>query len=150
MKIDIIKISGKKIVTRGDGEKINDILTAKWNAEKIINIDFDNVLVASVSFMDEAFGKLALKYDREDLKKEFYSFSYKDYLRNAINFFECYRNIRGLLPGIKGFMFDKNQVRFVVDGSVDEDKKKEIREAFVGFVDFGQIVERIKRKRDNK
>ncbi len=109
--------------------------------ERVVDESIERVLKEVI---DELYG------DREDLKKEFYSFSYKDYLRNAINFFECYRNIRGLLPGIKGFMFDKNQVRFVVDGSVDEDKKKEIREAFVGFVDFGQIVERIKRKRDNK
>jgi hypothetical protein len=85
MKIDIMQISGKKIVTRADGEKINNILSEKWNTEKIININFDNVLVASVSFMDEAFGKLALKYDREALKNKLKFTNIVDYDRALLN-----------------------------------------------------------------
>ena len=70
MNININNICGKKTVTRDDGEKVNKILNEKWNCEKIIQIDFSNVLVASVSFMDEAFGKLALKHTKEDLQEK--------------------------------------------------------------------------------
>jgi len=70
MKINIKDVCGKKTVTRDDGEKINRMLSEKWDTESTINIDFSNVLVASVSFMDEAFGKLALCYSKEDLQKK--------------------------------------------------------------------------------
>jgi hypothetical protein len=70
MNIDINDMCGKKTVTRDDGERVNKILTDKWDYEKTFQIDFSNVLVASVSFMDEAFGKLALKHSKEDLQKK--------------------------------------------------------------------------------
>jgi len=70
MKLDISKICDKKTVTRDDGKKINEILTAEWEKQKEFTIDFDNILIASVSFMDEAFGSLALKYSKEELQKK--------------------------------------------------------------------------------
>ncbi len=70
MIINIKDICGKKTVTRDDGGRINSILSGKWDDEKIFQIDFSNVLVASVSFMDEAFGKLALNHSKEDLQKK--------------------------------------------------------------------------------
>lgn len=70
MNINIKNICGKKTVTRDDGEKVNKILSEKWNNETTFQIDFSNVLVASVSFMDEAFGKLALKHTKQDLQSK--------------------------------------------------------------------------------
>ncbi len=70
MKINIKDICGKKTVTRDDGERVNKILSEKWDDEKTFQIDFSNVLVASVSFMDEAFGKLALQYTKQDLQNK--------------------------------------------------------------------------------
>jgi len=55
MKINITKTCKKRTVTREDGEKLNKILDERWNKASTFNIDFNNVLVASVSFMDEAF-----------------------------------------------------------------------------------------------
>lgn len=70
MNINIKDICGKKTVTRAEGAKINQMLSDKWNSENTIQIDFSNVLVASVSFMDEAFGKLALKHSKEELQNK--------------------------------------------------------------------------------
>jgi hypothetical protein len=85
MKIDIAKICKKKTVTRDDGEKLNKILGEKWDEASSFDIDFNNVLVASVSFMDEAIGKLALKYTKEDLKKKIKVKNILDYDRALLN-----------------------------------------------------------------
>jgi hypothetical protein len=58
--ININSICGKNIVTRDDGKKVYDLIIRHWNESTRIKIDFGNVLIASVSFMDEIFGKLAL------------------------------------------------------------------------------------------
>jgi len=85
MKINIAKICKKKTITRDDGEKINKILNEKWNNEATFNINFNNILVASVSFMDEAFGKLALRYNKEDLQKKLKFQNILEYDRALLN-----------------------------------------------------------------
>ena len=85
MKIDIRKICGKNTVTRDDGEKIYRILNEKWDEERTFFIDFDNILVASVSFMDEAFGRLALQHTKEDLKKKIEFKNIVEYDRALLN-----------------------------------------------------------------
>lgn len=85
MKIDVQKICGKKTVTRDDGERINRILTEKWDEELIFDIDFNNILVASVSFMDEAFGKFALEHSKEHLQKKLKFSNIVDYDRALLN-----------------------------------------------------------------
>lgn len=85
MKINIAKRCKKKTVTRDDGEKINKVLSKKWKAEATFNIDFDNILVASVSFMDEAFGKLALRHTKKDLQKKLRFQNILNYDRALLN-----------------------------------------------------------------
>jgi hypothetical protein len=85
MKINIKKICGKKTVTRDDGEKIYKILNEKWDEEQIFYIEFDNILVASVSFMDEAFGQLALHYTKGDLQKKIKFDNIVEYDRALLN-----------------------------------------------------------------
>jgi hypothetical protein len=85
MKIDIKGISKKRTVTRDEGEKIQKILNQAWNKEEKFIIDFDNVLVASVSFLDEAFGKLALRHNREDLQKKLIFENMVDYDKALLN-----------------------------------------------------------------
>ncbi|MEW6379729.1 MAG: STAS-like domain-containing protein [bacterium] len=70
MKIHITQLCEKRTVSRDDGEKLNKVLREKWDEENIFDIDFENILVASVSFIDEAFGKLALQHTKEDLKRK--------------------------------------------------------------------------------
>jgi len=85
MKIDIKGISKKRTVTRDEGERIQRILRKSWNKEQHFIVDFDNVLVASVSFLDEAFGKLALQYTKEDLQKKLKFENMVEYDRALLN-----------------------------------------------------------------
>jgi len=50
MKIDLKKLCGKRTVTRKDGEQIKKLISESWNKETKISIDFNNILIASVSF----------------------------------------------------------------------------------------------------
>jgi hypothetical protein len=65
--VNIIECCGKNVVTRADGKKVHDLIVEHWNAAEKIKVDFGNVLVASVSFFDEIFGKLALEYGKNEL-----------------------------------------------------------------------------------
>jgi hypothetical protein len=85
MKIDIKELSKKRTVTREEGEKIQKILNKAWNKEDNFIIDFNNVLVASVSFLDEAFGQLALRHTKEDLQKKLKFENIVDYDRALLN-----------------------------------------------------------------
>lgn len=85
MQINIKQICHKKTVTRMDGEKIYTILTQAWNAEEVFFVNFDNILVASVSFMDEAFGKLATRYTKEELQKKLRFENLVEYDRALLN-----------------------------------------------------------------
>jgi len=85
MKINIQKICGKKTVTRDDGEKIHNLITKEWGPKQTFYINFDNILVASVSFIDEAFGKLALEHSKEVLKQKLRFEQMVDYDRALLN-----------------------------------------------------------------
>ena len=85
MKIDIKELSKKRTVTREEGEKIQKILNKAWNKEENFIIDFNNVLVASVSFLDEAFGQLALRHTKEDLQKKLKFENIVDYDKALLN-----------------------------------------------------------------
>jgi ABC-type phosphate transport system auxiliary subunit len=85
MKININDICDKKTVTRDDGEKINDVLRANWNKVDGFQVDFDDLLVASVSFLDEAFGRLALEHTKEDLQEKLRFENIQDYDKALLN-----------------------------------------------------------------
>jgi hypothetical protein len=85
MRIDIRRTCGKRTITRAEGEKINRIISKNWNQENLFYIDFDSVLVASVSFMDEAFGKLALMHTKEEMQGKLKFENILDYDRALIN-----------------------------------------------------------------
>jgi len=85
MKIDIQKVCGKKTVTREEGQVINQILTEQWDRTDQFQLDFGNLLVASVSFIDEAFGKLALCHTGEDLKRKLVFKNMVPYDRQLLN-----------------------------------------------------------------
>lgn len=85
MKIDIQKICGKKTVTRADGQVINRLLTDNWDKTNEFQIDFGNLLIASVSFIDEAFGRLAHCYSFDDLKQKLSFDNMVPYDRKLLN-----------------------------------------------------------------
>lgn len=84
-KIDIKEFCGKNIVTRDDGEKVRDVIENQWNNADKIKINFGNILVASVSFFDEIFGRLVLKYSRSELTKKIFVENIQDYDRALLN-----------------------------------------------------------------
>lgn len=85
MEIDIQKVCGKKTVTREEGHVINKILTERWGDTDHFQIDFGNLLIASVSFIDEAFGKLALCHTSDDLKRKLLFKNMVPYDRKLLN-----------------------------------------------------------------
>jgi len=59
-----------KVSTRDDGKPLRDYLASRWDeAEKFV-VDFGNLSIASVSFMDEAFGMLAEAHGKRELTKK--------------------------------------------------------------------------------
>ncbi|MGA2734926.1 MAG: DUF4325 domain-containing protein [Syntrophobacteraceae bacterium] len=85
MKIDIVEICGKKTVTREDGRVINQILMENWDRTDQFQIDFRNLMVASVSFIDEAFGSLALCNTSSELKRKLIFQNMVPYDRKLLN-----------------------------------------------------------------
>jgi maltose-binding protein MalE len=62
MEINLKDKCAKQTITRDDGSTIARMITDAWDKEEKIVIDFSNILIASVSFLDEAFGKLAFDH----------------------------------------------------------------------------------------
>lgn len=83
--IKIEQISGKNTVSREDGKLLYDKIKQLWTNSDQITVDFDNLIVASVSFMDEAFGHLALEYSREELKRKLRFVGMNEYDRALLN-----------------------------------------------------------------
>ena len=85
MKIDLKSQCGKRTVTREDGELVYNLISNAWDKEKQIVIEFSNILIASVSFLDEAFGKLAFDHSSEDLKNRISFENMEHYDRALLN-----------------------------------------------------------------
>jgi len=85
MKINLQKVCDKQTITREDGRKINEMIVSGWTKEEKIIIDFNNILIASVSFFDEAFGKLIFDYSKEYFKNNLNIINIEDYDRRLLN-----------------------------------------------------------------
>lgn len=70
MIIDLKDFCYKRAVTGEDGQKIHKVIQDSWDNEDKITINFSNILIASVSFFEEAFGKLTFKYPINMLKEK--------------------------------------------------------------------------------
>jgi len=85
MKINLKDKYEKQTITRKDGEQISKMILEAWDNQDKITIDFSNILIASVSFLDEAFGKLAFRYAKEELKKKLAFENLEQYDRALLN-----------------------------------------------------------------
>lgn len=85
MELNLQDKCSKQTITRSDGEIIARVITESWEKEEKIIIDFNNILIASVSFFDEAFGKLAFEYSKEDLVKKISFINLQEYDRALVN-----------------------------------------------------------------
>ena len=66
-KLKIKDICGTNTVTRADGKKIHQFLLDHWDKAQTIEVDFGHLVIASVSFLDEAIGQLAVRYKKREL-----------------------------------------------------------------------------------
>ncbi|MBW2051919.1 MAG: STAS-like domain-containing protein [Deltaproteobacteria bacterium] len=85
MKISVQDTCGKNTVTRGDGEQVKRLVLEAWKKESKIIIDFSNILVASVSFFDEAFGKLVFEHTKEKMQEKLSFENIEEYDRALLN-----------------------------------------------------------------
>lgn len=76
MIIELNKIIGKNCSQRKSIEKnkggdyIRKLITDNWDKEKIIKISFKDIKTTTPSFIDEAIGKLVLKYTLDSLREK--------------------------------------------------------------------------------
>lgn len=68
-RIEIKRELGADIVTREHGEKLRWLIEELWKSGSV-TVDFGGLQVTSVSFFDEAFGQLALRYGEEELRQK--------------------------------------------------------------------------------
>lgn len=66
-KIKVSDICGTHTLTRADGKLLNNLIVGHWVKSNVIEIDFSNAIVASVSFLDEAIGQLIARFSRKDI-----------------------------------------------------------------------------------
>ncbi|PIP83641.1 MAG: hypothetical protein CO113_00270 [Elusimicrobia bacterium CG_4_9_14_3_um_filter_62_55] len=66
-KLKIKSVCGAKVVSRQDGKKVNKLIMKNWENSQFIEVDFGNLEIASVSFLDEALGQLAMRFTRREL-----------------------------------------------------------------------------------
>jgi len=85
MIINLKKECKNQTITREEGGKIKNLINNAWDKENKIIIDFGNILIASVSFIDEAFGKLAFDHSKETLKGKLDFKNMQDYDRALLN-----------------------------------------------------------------
>ena len=85
MKINLQETCEKQAITREDGKKINEIIIDAWIKDDRVVIDFNNILIASVSFLDEAFGKLTFDYTREYFRDRLSLKNIQEYDRRLLN-----------------------------------------------------------------
>jgi len=85
MEIILKDMCAKQTITRNDAGVISRMIKGAWDREDKINIDFGNILIASVSFLDEAFGKLAFDYSKELLTQKLSFNNMEEYDRALLN-----------------------------------------------------------------
>jgi hypothetical protein len=56
-------------VSRADGALLRQAIEARWSDEEILDVDFDGLRIASVSFFDESFGVLSREHSIDLLKR---------------------------------------------------------------------------------
>jgi hypothetical protein len=70
MLLRIADVCGDSRVFRDDGLKLRRAIEKQWAREETIEIDFDNIRIASASFLDEGIAALALMIPMEEIKRK--------------------------------------------------------------------------------
>ena len=67
MRIRVTEVCGQSRVFRRDGERLRSAIKEVWARGLPCEVDFGNVRIASVSFLDEGIAVLALELPRDEL-----------------------------------------------------------------------------------
>jgi hypothetical protein len=65
----VATICGAARVSRSDGEALRHRMEEHWKDAEPMVLDFEGVVIASVSFFDESFGLLALQHPLAELTR---------------------------------------------------------------------------------
>lgn len=84
-RISVREVCGESLVFRKDGERLRSAIEQRWNGAEPIEIDLENVSIASVSFFDEALGVLALRHPLDIIKRKVRLLNITDADRKLLN-----------------------------------------------------------------
>ena len=68
-RMSVARVCGANRVTRPDGEALRLEIERHWKDTEPLVLDFEGVVIASVSFFDESFGVLALRHPLGEMTK---------------------------------------------------------------------------------
>ncbi len=67
--LNVVETCGSNRVSREHGREFRATLEKLWSADEPLVVDFGNVRIASVSFLDEGMAVLALRYSLEEIRR---------------------------------------------------------------------------------
>jgi hypothetical protein len=85
MHITVMEICGPSRIYRSDGVKLREAIEQRWSDAEPLEVDFENVTVASISFLDEGIAILALEHPLDVLKRRLKLLNLRDADRRLLN-----------------------------------------------------------------
>lgn len=85
MVLKVVETCGTARVSRKDGERLRAKIEELWSAEEPLDLDFENVRIASVSFLDEGIAVLALRYSLDEIKRRLRVTNIRPFDRRLLN-----------------------------------------------------------------
>lgn len=70
MQLSVAKICGESRVFRDDGLKLRREIERHWTRAETIEVDFENIRIASASFLDEGVASLALVIPLDEIRQK--------------------------------------------------------------------------------
>lgn len=83
-RIGISSLSGTSRVSREDGRQLREGIELQWLTEDVIELDFENIRIASVSFLDEGIAILALRHTLDEIRRKLRFVNMKDLDRRLV------------------------------------------------------------------
>ena len=70
MELKVAEICGESRVFREDGLKLRREIERQWSRAEVIGVDFQNIRIASASFLDEGIAVLGLMLSVDEIKRK--------------------------------------------------------------------------------
>lgn len=85
MRITVTQVCGPSVMSRSDGAKLREQIERRWSDTEPLEIDFERISIASISFLDEAIAILALDHPVEVLRRRLELVNILDADRRLLN-----------------------------------------------------------------